>query len=63
MLFAIYARDHANALEKRLAVYPAHRAYLEQSDQEGSVKIVMSGPLVQDDGHTMHGFKIGSFIA
>lgn len=54
MLFAIHALDRAGALPTRLANYDAHKAFL--SDTAGfGVKIVMSGPLVADDGETMIG--------
>lgn len=55
MHFIIHAIDHESALPVRLAHYVAHKAYLEQTDAAGTVKIVMSGPLVQDDGQTMLG--------
>jgi uncharacterized protein len=55
MLFVLHATDHAGALPKRLAHYEAHKAYLEAADAAGPVRIVMSGPLVEDDGSTMRG--------
>ena len=54
MLFAIHALDRAGALSTRLANYDAHKAFLSDTSQFG-VKIVMSGPLVSDDGATMIG--------
>lgn len=54
MLFAIHARDHAGALERRLANYDAHKTFLADTSRFG-VKIVMSGPLTADDGTTMIG--------
>jgi uncharacterized protein len=51
MLFAIHALDHDDALERRLEHYEAHKAYLAAS----SVKTVVSGPLLADDGETMIG--------
>ena len=51
MLFVIHALDHDNALERRLANYDAHKAYLAAS----AIKTVVSGPLVADDGSTMIG--------
>ncbi|WP_315721587.1 MULTISPECIES: YciI family protein [unclassified Bradyrhizobium] len=53
MLFAIHALDKPGALPDRLANYDAHRAYLESDGLP--VTIVMSGPLVSDDGATMIG--------
>jgi uncharacterized protein YciI len=52
MLFVIHARDKAGALPTRLANYDAHKAFLSDTSPHG-VWIVMSGPLVADDGTTM----------
>ncbi|HEY1942741.1 MAG TPA: YciI family protein [Roseiarcus sp.] len=54
MLFAIHARDKNEALPTRLANYDAHKAFLSDTSAHG-VRIVMSGPLVADDGSTMVG--------
>lgn len=54
MLFAIHAIDRTGALPTRLANYDAHKAFLGDTTRFG-VKIVMSGPLVADDGATMIG--------
>ena len=54
MLFAIHAIDRAGALPTRLANYDAHKAFLSDTSRYG-VKIVMSGPLVSDDGANMIG--------
>ena len=54
MLFAIHALDRAGALAIRLANYDAHKAFLSDTSRF-SVEIVMSGPLVSDDGATMIG--------
>ena len=54
MLFVIHAVDHPDALGKRLSNYEAHKAFLSDTSRF-SVKIVMSGPLVADDGETMIG--------
>ena len=48
-LFAIHALDHAGALPTRLANYDAHKAFLADTSSFG-VRIVMSGPLLSDDG-------------
>ena len=52
MLFAIHALDRSGALPTRLANYDAHKAFLSDTSHFG-VKIVMSGPLVADDGQTV----------
>ena len=57
MLFVIHALDKAGALQTRLSHYDAHKAFLADTSPHG-IKIVMSGPLVADDGTTM----IGSFF-
>ena len=54
MLFVIHARDKAGALPTRLANYDAHKAFLSETSPHG-VRIVMSGPLVDDDGTSMIG--------
>ena len=54
MLFAIHALDRAGALPTRLANYEAHKSFLGDTTRLG-VKIVMSGPLVSDDGEKMIG--------
>jgi uncharacterized protein YciI len=54
MLYVIHALDQDGALPRRLAAYDAHRAYLSEADGK-DVKIVMSGPLVAEDGETMKG--------
>lgn len=54
MLFAIHALDKPGGLDARLANYDAHKAFLSDTSAL-NVKIVMSGPLVGDDGTTMIG--------
>ena len=54
MLFAIHAVDHPGALATRQSNYDAHKAFLSDTSRFG-VPIVMSGPLVADDGETMIG--------
>lgn len=52
MHFVVYALDKTDALPQRLAVVDGHRAYLETAT---AIKILMSGPLIEDDGSTMKG--------
>ncbi|HLZ66846.1 MAG TPA: YciI family protein [Aliidongia sp.] len=54
MLFVIHAVDRPGALDTRLANYGAHKGFLDDVSRFG-VEIVMSGPLVADDGETMIG--------
>ena len=51
MHYVIHALDHDGAVEKRLAHYDAHKAYLSTAP----VKTVISGPLLADDEETMIG--------
>ncbi len=54
MLFIIHALDKPGALATRLAHYDAHKAFLADTSRF-DVTIVMSGPLVEDDGTTAKG--------
>ncbi|MEP9379680.1 YciI family protein [Aquabacter sp. CN5-332] len=54
MLFVIHGIDREGALDARKAHYEAHKAFLSDTSPYG-VTIVMSGPLVADDGATMIG--------
>ena len=58
MLFVIHALDKLGALPTRQANYDAHKAFLGTCEADFGVRMVMSGPLVGDDGTTM----IGSFL-
>ena len=51
MLFVIHALDHDGASDRRLQHYDAHKTYLSKA----SVKSVISGPLMSEDGTTMIG--------
>jgi uncharacterized protein YciI len=57
MLFIVHALDKPDALPTRQANYAAHKEFLTTCGEYG-VKMVMSGPLVADDGSAM----IGSFM-
>lgn len=50
-LFIIHCLDKPGALRSRLRHYDAHKAYLATAP----VRILISGPLVSDDGETMIG--------
>ncbi|MBX3570048.1 MAG: YciI family protein [Rhizobiaceae bacterium] len=54
MLFAIHALDGKDGLRLRAIHQEAHGAHLKTAADHG-VRIVMSGPLVEDDGATMKG--------
>lgn len=51
MLFVIHVLDKDDGFAKRMEHYPAHKAYLADATKLG-VTIVMSGPLMKDDGET-----------
>ena len=51
MHYVIHCLDHPGAVQKRLAHYEAHKAYLASA----AINIVISGPLLADDEATMIG--------
>jgi uncharacterized protein len=51
MHYVVHCLDHEGAVEKRLANYDAHKAYLAAA----TVRTVISGPLLADDEQTMIG--------
>jgi len=51
MHFITHCLDRPGALDTRLAHYDEHRAYLATA----TVRLVVAGPLVADDGETMIG--------
>lgn len=51
MHYVVHCLDHDGAVEKRLSLYDAHKAYLAQAP----VRTVISGPLLADDEETMIG--------
>ena len=54
MLFVIHVLDKAGALPRRQAHYEAHKAFLADTSAH-AVSVVMSGPLMYDDGSAMIG--------
>jgi uncharacterized protein YciI len=51
MHYVIHCLDHPNSVEKRLAHYEAHKAYLASA----KIRTLISGPLLGDDEQTMIG--------
>jgi uncharacterized protein len=51
MHYIVHCLDHEGAVDKRLANYDAHKAYLASA----KTKTVISGPLLADDNETMIG--------
>lgn len=58
MIFVAHALDKSDALERRLAALDAHRGYLDEAPTALGVKVLMSGPLLDDEGQLM----VGSFF-
>jgi uncharacterized protein YciI len=52
--FVIRCMDKPGVLETRLATMPAHRDYVATKP----IKVLLSGPLTEDDGETI----VGSFF-
>ena len=55
MQFVAHALDKPGALARRQEALAAHRAYLDQVGDRAGVTVLLSGPLVSDDGETMCG--------
>lgn len=55
MQFVVYALDKPGAPGRRLEVLEAHRSFLDTAPASHGVKILLSGPLTEDDGGTMRG--------
>ena len=58
MQFVVHALDHDDALPRRLGVIDAHRAFLGEAPSDYGVNILLSGPLVDDNGTDMKGRNI-----
>ncbi|MBB3931171.1 hypothetical protein GGR25_002221 [Kaistia hirudinis] len=54
MLFAIHALDGTEGLARRKTAQQPHSEHLKKAGDYG-VRMVMAGPLVEDDGTTMKG--------
>ncbi|MEM8700307.1 MAG: YciI family protein [Pseudomonadota bacterium] len=55
MHFVVFAKDRPDALPQRLDVIDRHRTYLGEAPARHGVRVLLSGPLTQDDGETMRG--------
>lgn len=55
MQFIVHAIDKPDALPRRLAAIAAHRAFLDEAPARHGIRVLLSGPLVGDDGETMRG--------
>ena len=55
MIFIAHALGNPGCLPKRLENIDAHRAYLDEAPARLGVSVLMSGPLIEDDGETMKG--------
>lgn len=63
MLYVIYAEDHADSLEKRTAVRPAHLARLQLLRDEGRLIIAGPMPAVDSNDPGVAGFTGSTVIA
>ncbi|MEJ4044399.1 MULTISPECIES: YciI family protein [unclassified Erwinia] len=63
MLYVIYAEDHADSLEKRTAVRPAHLARLQLLRDEGRLIIAGPMPAVDSNEPGVAGFTGSTVIA
>ncbi|GAB2184289.1 YciI family protein [Roseibium sp. LAB1] len=55
MQFVVHAIDNPEMLRQRLDVLDAHRRFLDTAPADHGVRVLLSGPLVADDGSTMRG--------
>lgn len=55
MHFVVHALDRPDALSRRLEVIDAHRAYLAEARPSHRAKILLSGPLIDDETEQMNG--------
>ncbi len=53
-MFAVHAIDRPGSLQTRLDHYAAHRAFVEDQEEQG-IAVVLSGPLQCDNGEVMTG--------
>ena len=55
MHFVVHALDKPDALNRRMQTIDAHRRHLAEAPSRHGVKVLLSGPLTDDDGATMRG--------
>ena len=55
MQFVVHALDKPDALPRRMEAIEAHRAHLDEVPSRHGVKVLLSGPLAEDDGMAMKG--------
>ena len=58
MQFVLKAFDKPDALPRRMAVIAEHRAFLDAAPAKHGVRVLLSGPLMDEAGDTM----VGSFF-
>lgn len=63
MYYVIFAEDHPNSLEKRLAVRAQHLARLQALDSEGRLLTAGPNPAVDDEKPGEAGFTGSTVIA
>lgn len=55
MRFVVHAKDKPGASARRMEVLEAHRTHLAVAPATFGVQVLLSGPLVTDDGEAMTG--------
>jgi uncharacterized protein len=55
MWFSIYCKDKPGAVALRLATRERHLQYVRDAERAGSIRVVLAGPLLAEDGATMQG--------
>ena len=63
MLYIIYAEDHADSLEKRTSVRPAHLARMQLLQDEGRLIVAGPMPAVDSNDPGVAGFTGSAIIA
>lgn len=58
MRFIVHAIDKPEALPRRMSAIEVQRAYLDRAPAAHGLKVLLSGPLTDDEGQTM----IGAFF-
>lgn len=55
MHFVVFAKDRPDGLRRRLETIELHRAYLGTAPSQHGIKVLLSGPLTEDDGEAIRG--------
>jgi uncharacterized protein len=55
MWFVIHCLDKPDAIALRLATRERHLAYVREREADGTIRVLLAGPLLDRDGETMRG--------